>query len=99
MIKTAERKKMKKLFKRGYSKEVLHKLNENGIVTKKGSPYGVSYITHVFNGRNENPEIEKTILALYTEKLEEAKKLTEEKKAIFGTKKPEAGNIGFDLSK
>jgi len=59
-----------------------------------GTPYGISYITHVFNGRNENPEIEKTILALYTEKVEEAKKLTEEKKAIFGTKKPEAGNIG-----
>jgi len=99
MIKTAERKKMKKVFKKGYSKEVQEKLNENGIVTKKGSPYGISYITHVFNGRNEHQEIEKAILALYTEKVEEAKKLKEEKKSIFGTKKPEAGNIGFDLSK
>ncbi|KIQ22665.1 hypothetical protein RT99_06055 [Flavobacterium sp. MEB061] len=95
MIKPAERKKMKKVFKKGYSKEVLEKLNENGIVTQKGTPYGISYITHVFNGRNENTDIEKTIVGLYAEKKEEKKKIAEEKKAIFTKKKPEAGTPGL----
>ena len=83
MIKTAERKKMKKVFKKGYSKEVQEKLNEKNVVTQKGTPYGFSFINHVFNGRNENIAIEATILELYTEKVEAAKKLKEEKKSIF----------------
>lgn len=94
MIKITERKKMKKVFKKGYSKEVLDKLNDKGIVNKKGDSYGISYITHVFNGRNENLEIEETIIALYTEKVAEAKEISQKRKEIFCTKKPDAGNIG-----
>ena len=94
MIKTSERKKMKKVFKKGYSKEVQEKLIEKSVFTQKGSPYGISYITHVFNGRNENLEIEETIIALYTEKVAEAKVISQKKKEIFCTKKPDAGNIG-----
>lgn len=94
MIKITERKKMKKVFKKGYSKEVQDILNNKGIVNKKGDPYGISYITHVFNGRNENLAIEETIIALYTEKVEEAKVISKKRKEIFCTKKPDAGNIG-----
>lgn len=94
MIKVSERKKMKKVFKKGYSKEVLNRLNASGIMNQKGEPFGISYITHVFNGRNENSEIEKTIVALYAEKVEEEKRIREEKKTIFSTKKPEAGTSG-----
>lgn len=94
MIKTAERKKMKKVFKKGYSKEVQEKLNEKCVFTQKGRPYGISYITHVFNGRNENSEIEETIIELYAEKVEQSKESIKKKKEIFGAKKPDAGNIG-----
>lgn len=94
MIKPAERKKMKKVFKRGYSKEVQEKLNQSGIVTQKGTPYGISYITHVFNGRNENTEIESTLIELYKEKVEMAKVIAQKRKEIFGTKKPDAGTSG-----
>ncbi|MDI6033039.1 hypothetical protein QLS91_08125 [Flavobacterium sp. LB2P84] len=83
MISTAERKKMKKVFKKGYSKEVQEKLNEKEVFTKKGISYGFSFINHVFNGRYENIAIEAAILELYTEKVEAAKKLKEEKKSIF----------------
>ncbi|MRX40607.1 hypothetical protein GJU43_15070 [Flavobacterium sp. LC2016-23] len=95
MIKTAERKKMKKVFKKGYSKEVQEKLNEKGVTTQKGNPYGISYITHVFNGRNENPEIEETIIELYAEKVEQSKESIKKKKEIFSTKKPEADTSGL----
>lgn len=94
MIKTSERKKMKKVFKKGYSKEVQEKLIEKCVFTQKGSPYGISYITHVFNGRNENSEIEETIIELYSEKVEQLKESLKKKKEIFCTKKPDAGNIG-----
>ena len=84
MIKTAERKKMKKVFKKGYSKQVQEKLNVKGVFTQKGNSYGFSFINHVFNGRNENIEIEAAIIQLYTEIVETAKKIKEEKKSIFG---------------
>jgi ABC-type antimicrobial peptide transport system permease subunit len=99
MIKPAEKKKMKKVFKGGYSKEVQEKLNEKGIVTKKGTPYGISYITHIFNGINENLAIEETIVELYAEKVKQSKEekqnTEKKKKEIFSTKKPEAGTPGL----
>jgi hypothetical protein len=94
MIKLTERKKMKKVFKTGYAKEVLDRLNQNGIANKKGEPIGISYITHVFNGRNSNLDIEETIISIYQEKLEEVKEISKKRKEIFSTKKPDAGNIG-----
>lgn len=94
MIKISERKKMKKVFKKGYANEVSEKLNAREIMTLKGNPYSISYITHVFNGRNENPVIEATIIELYTEKVQEAKEISLKKKEIFSTKKPDAGNTG-----
>ncbi|WP_144444516.1 hypothetical protein [Flavobacterium sp. 9] len=85
---------MKKVFKTGYAKEVLARLNQNGIVNQKGEPFGTSYITHVFNGRNSNLDIEETIISIYQEKLEEVKEISKKRKEIFSTKKPDAGNIG-----
>lgn len=95
MIKLTQRKKMIKAFKGVYAKEVLARLNGKGILNKKGNPFSISYISLVFNGYNENIEIEETIIALYLEKIEEVKNISNKRKEIFGTKKPEAGTPGL----
>jgi len=98
MITTAQRKKMKRVFKTRYSKAVQERLNQKGFLNKKGKPFGISYISHVFNGRNEDLLIEETIIELYQEKVTEINEIANRRKEIFDTKKPDAGNIGFDLS-
>jgi hypothetical protein len=95
MITLTQRKKMLKAFKGVYAKEVLDRLNEKKIMNKKGNSFSIAYITHVFNGRNTNLGIEETIIALYTEKVEEAKRISRERKEVFSTKKPEAGTSGL----
>lgn len=83
MITTAQKKKLKAVFKKGYAKEVLEKLNKKGIVTRNGTPYGISFITHVFNGRYSNFEIEETIIELYQVKKEEEEAIIQRRKEIF----------------
>jgi hypothetical protein len=83
MITTAQKKKLKVVFKKGYAKEVQQKLTEKGIVSRNETPYGISFITHVFNGRYENFDIEETIIELYQVKLAEAKEIIERRKRIF----------------
>lgn len=99
MITVTQKNKIKKLFKKvfpkGYAKEVQTKLNANGIVTKKGTEFGISYITHVINRRNSNLDIEETIIALYEEKKNELLVISNRRKEIFSTKKPEAGTPGL----
>jgi hypothetical protein len=99
MITLTHKNKIKKLFKKvfpkGYAKEVQAKLNAKGIVTKKGKEYGVSYIGHVLNGLNTNLDIEETIIALYEEKKNELLVISNRRKEIFSTKKPEAGTSGL----
>ena len=69
MITVAQRKKLKKVFKNGYSQGVKEILNAKNIVSKKGNPFSDSYINHVFNGRNENEAIEEAIFELYQKRL------------------------------
>ncbi|MFV8336468.1 hypothetical protein ACNQF7_10335 [Flavobacterium sp. RSP29] len=83
MITTAQRKKLKKVFKTRYSTVVLARLKQKGILTKKGKSFGISYISHVFNGRNEDLLIEETIIELYQEKVAEEKAITQRRKEIF----------------
>ncbi|MDR7208563.1 hypothetical protein [Flavobacterium piscis] len=80
---------MKKVFKTGYSKEVQQLLEEKGIWNKKGLPFSKSYITHVFNGRNCNNDIEETIIELYQKRLHELTKITLRRKVIFSEKNME----------
>ena len=94
MIKITERKRMKKVFKTGYAKDVQNRLTANGIMNQKGESFGISYITHVFNGWNSNLDIEETIIAIYQEKIEELKKNLPAQKRDFEHKKTDAGNIG-----
>lgn len=85
MITTAQRNKMKKVFKTRYSKAVQARLNHKKIFNKKGKSFGISYISHVFNGRNEDFLIEETIIELYQEKVKEIKAITNRRKEIFET--------------
>lgn len=85
MITTAQRKKMKSVFKTRYSKAVQQRLNAKGLFNKKGKPFGISYISHVFNGRNEDLQIEEVIIELYQEKVTEIKAIAERRREIFET--------------
>ncbi|GGF25734.1 hypothetical protein [Flavobacterium limi] len=86
MITAAQRNKMKKVFKTGYSKEVKMLLEEKEIWNKKGLPFSNSYITHVFNGRNTNNDIEEAIIELYQKRLYEETEITLRRKEIFSKK-------------
>jgi hypothetical protein len=87
MITTTERKKMKKAFKNGYSKDIQAILNSKGIVRKNGIPYGQSYINHVFNGRNCNDAIEDALFELYQKRIHEIDKKHMLRKAILDNKR------------
>ena len=86
MITTEQRNIMKKVFKTSYSKEVQKLLEEKSICNKKGLPFSNSYITHVFNGRNCNNDIEECIIELYQKRVYEVTKITVRRKEIFGKK-------------
>ena len=86
MITAGQRNKMKKVFKTGYSKEVLKLLAEKSIWNKKGLPFSNSYITHVFNGRNTNNDIEESIIQLYQKRLYEEATIILRRKEIFSKK-------------
>ncbi|MGO4772859.1 hypothetical protein ACEN2I_14450 [Flavobacterium sp. W22_SRS_FK3] len=77
---------MKKVFKKGYSKDVQKLLEDKAIWNKKGLPFSSSYITHVFNGRNTNNNIEEAIIELYQKRLHEETTITLRRKEIFSQK-------------
>lgn len=87
MITAGQRNKMKKVFKTGYSKDVQKLLEEKGIWNKKGLLFSTSYITHVFNGRNSNNDIEEVIIELYQKRLYEEAKIILRRKEIFRKKR------------
>jgi len=86
MITAGQRNKMKKVFKTGYSKGVQKLLADKAIWNKKGFPFSNSYITHVFNGRNTNIDIEEAIIELYQKRLHEETTITLRRKEIFSKK-------------
>jgi len=68
MITNAQRKKFKKVLKGRFSKDVLTILETKGVVNEEGKPFSVSFISHVFNGRYDNEDIEIAILEVYQER-------------------------------
>lgn len=83
MITVAHRKKLKKAFRNGYLEGVREILNTKKIVSKKGNPFSDSYISHVFNGRNENEAIEEAIFELYQKRVYAIKKKKELRNQIL----------------
>ncbi|WP_298427948.1 hypothetical protein [uncultured Kordia sp.] len=83
MIHKEQRKKIKKILGYHYSDKVLKILKEKGITNKKGTVYGSSMIRNVFNGLNENKEIEIAILELFVNTLEEKEEVEKIKKQLL----------------
>lgn len=83
MITPRQKNKMKKAFKNGYSEDVQALLNERGIVSKKGSAFSISYITHVFNGRNSNDFIENAIFDIYQKRIYNESKMKQNREKIL----------------
>lgn len=86
MIGKVARVKMKRVLKNKWIHNVQQKLAENKVFTQDGREYDKTYISHVFNGRNSNVEIEKAIYEVYNEKLIEHSNINVIRKKIL--KKP-----------
>ena len=56
----------------------------NKITSRNGKPYGSSMIRNVFNGLNENEDIENAIIALFIQTQEDIKETVEERNRILG---------------
>ncbi|NER15406.1 hypothetical protein GWK08_18270 [Leptobacterium flavescens] len=75
---------MKKLLRRDYIADVQRKLAVAGVTSRKGTPYSDKMISHVFNGRYQNPRIEKAILDVYLERKKAAEKDLKYKNKVLG---------------
>lgn len=87
MITKTERTKLKKILRSKWIPEVVKKLEDNNIVSKKGEPYTKQYISHVFNGKNSNNPIETAIFEVYEERKEKLSKIKVKRKQILENKK------------
>ena len=83
MISKVARIKMKRVLKNKWIQNVQKKLSENKVFTQDGREYDKTYISHVFNGRNSNIEIEKAIYEVYHDKLNEHSNINVLRKKIL----------------
>lgn len=84
MIHKEQRRKLKEILGYHYTEGVLKILKGNNIVSRNGKPYGSSMIRNVFNGLNENEDIENAIIALFVKTQEDIKETVEERNRILG---------------
>jgi hypothetical protein len=84
MIHKEQRRKLKEILGYHYTDGVLKILKENKITSRNGKPYGSSMIRNVFNGLNENEDIENAIIALFIQTQEDIKETVEERNRILG---------------
>ncbi len=68
MITSKQKIELKKLLKGDYIADVKKNLKSKKITSKKGTPYSDKMISHIFNGRYQNPAIETAILEVYLER-------------------------------
>ena len=84
MITAEQKKELKKLLKGNYISDVKEKLACNKVITKKGTPYSDRMISHVFNGRYQNKDIEKAIFQVYLERKNALEKDLNFKNKVLG---------------
>jgi hypothetical protein len=82
MINKTRRRKLKKVLKHSFIGDVLTKLNDEKVLNKKGEPFSKMYISLVFNGKNENIDIELAIMSVYNSRLEQQKLYVEKIKQL-----------------
>lgn len=75
MITSLEKTKLSKILRNNYSYKVIDILNKKGLTNKFGKPYSPSSIRMVFNGHNENLDIELAIYELRDDILAKEQKL------------------------
>jgi hypothetical protein len=92
MISTEQRIILKKLLKGNYIEDVKNKLKEKGIKTQKGNEYSDKMISHIFNGRYQNLEVELGILEVYQDRLKEMKDWEDKKNVVLGLKRNDKKN-------
>lgn len=84
MIHKEQRRKIKEILGYHYTVGVLKILKEKRITSRTGKPYGSSMIRNVFNGLNENEDIENAIIELFIRKQEEERETLEARNKILG---------------
>jgi hypothetical protein len=84
MIRKKQREKIKEVLGYHYTDGVLKILKENRITSRNGRPYGSSMIRNVFNGLNENEDIENAIIELFVRTQEDIKQTEEARNRILG---------------
>ena len=83
MITKTQKTKLYKRLKGDWIDDVLKDLNDRGIKNRDGKTYSVSMVRHVISGRNENPEIETSILNIYKAYDKAAKALERRKQKLL----------------
>jgi len=84
MIRKQQRVKLKEVLGYHYTDGVLKILKERNIKSRNGKPYGSSMIRNVFNGLNENEDIENAIIELFIRTQEGIKETDEARNRILG---------------
>ncbi|WP_430410155.1 hypothetical protein [Kordia sp.] len=84
MINEEQRRKLKEVLGYHYTDGVLKILKEKKITSRNGKAYGSSMIRNVFNGLNENEDIENAIIQLFVRTQEEEKEINEARNRILG---------------
>jgi hypothetical protein len=95
MITKSQQKKLRKVIGTRYSKLIQAFLIEKNYLNKHGKPYSIAYISHVFNGRYSDVNIENAFFEVYNLIVNEQLKNNIERKSILN-KNPEAGTSGKD---
>lgn len=70
MINKGEKRKLSKYLKNVFIGDVLRVLKDWGVKNLDGIPFSKSYISHVYNGREENEHVEKALFEVYKERKE-----------------------------
>jgi hypothetical protein len=84
MIRKEQREKLKEVLGYHYTDGVLKILKEKNITSRNGKPYGSSMIRNVFNGLNENEDIENAIIELFVRTQEDIRETEEARNRILG---------------
>lgn len=84
MIRKQQRTKLKEVLGYHYTRGVLKILKEKNINSRNGRPYGSSMIRNVFNGLNENEDIENAIIELFVRTQEAMREIEEARNRILG---------------
>ncbi|MEM6718482.1 MAG: hypothetical protein AAF611_04110 [Bacteroidota bacterium] len=84
MIRKQQREKLKEVLGYHYTDGVLKILKEKNVTSRSGRPYGSSMIRNVFNGLNENEDIENAIIELFIRTQEGIKETEEARNRILG---------------